>query len=91
MLYEVITVAAAERAQRCGFDGVEVHGAHGYLIGQFLSPKYNRRTDPYGGALDHRARILFEKEGIEIVENPFHKKDNENDKRDQLQERNNFV
>lgn len=53
-------VLAAERAERCGFDGVEVHGAHGYILGQFLSSEINHRTDDYGGSLENRSRILFE-------------------------------
>jgi 2,4-dienoyl-CoA reductase-like NADH-dependent reductase (Old Yellow Enzyme family) len=53
-------VDAAARAQRCGFDGVEVHGAHGYVLAQFLSPTVNRRTDAYGGTADNRARIVVE-------------------------------
>jgi len=53
-------VAAAVRADRAGFSGVELHGAHGYLICQFLSAETNRRTDAYGGSLENRARILFE-------------------------------
>ena len=53
-------IAAAVRAQQSGYDGVEVHGAHGYVICQFLSETYNRRDDQYGGALENRARLLFE-------------------------------
>ncbi|MCB0968755.1 MAG: NADH:flavin oxidoreductase, partial [Ilumatobacter sp.] len=53
-------VAAARRAERAGFDGVELHGAHGYLLCAFLSPELNRRTDRYGGSLENRSRILFE-------------------------------
>lgn len=53
-------VSAARRAERAGFDGVEVHGAHGYIISQFLSPEINQRTDDYGGSLENRARLLFE-------------------------------
>ena len=53
-------VAAAERCQRAGFDGVELHGAHGYLLCQFLDLVRNLRTDGYGGSLEGRARILFE-------------------------------
>ena len=53
-------VAAALRAEKAGFDGVEVHGAHGYILCQFLSPVINRRSDRYGRSLENRARILFE-------------------------------
>jgi 2,4-dienoyl-CoA reductase-like NADH-dependent reductase (Old Yellow Enzyme family) len=53
-------IAAAKRAERAGFDGVEIHGAHGYVLLEFLSPKLNRREDRYGGSLENRARIIFE-------------------------------
>ncbi len=48
------------RAERCGYNGVEIHAAHGYLIGQFLSKNTNKRLDKYGGSFDNRTRILFE-------------------------------
>ncbi len=53
-------INAAIRAQKSGYDGVEVHGAHGYILTQFLSSKINKRTDKYGGSLENRARLLFE-------------------------------
>jgi len=53
-------IDAAHRCDRAGFDGVELHGAHGYLIGEFLSPEINRRGDDYGGSLESRSRFLFE-------------------------------
>ncbi len=53
-------VAAARRAERAGFHGVELHGAHGYLICAFLSPELNHRDDRYGGSLANRSRMLFE-------------------------------
>jgi N-ethylmaleimide reductase len=51
---------AARRAQAAGFDGVEVHGANGYLLDQFLRRGSNQRTDAYGGPVEHRARLLLE-------------------------------
>ena len=53
-------VQAAIRAKECGYDGVEIHGAHGYILTQFLSAKINDRRDIYGGSLENRARLIFE-------------------------------
>ncbi|EQB15548.1 hypothetical protein L288_00180 [Sphingobium quisquiliarum P25] len=53
-------IAAARRAEKAGFDGIEVHAAHGYIIGEFLSPEVNLREDRYGGNPENRARLLFE-------------------------------
>jgi 2,4-dienoyl-CoA reductase-like NADH-dependent reductase (Old Yellow Enzyme family) len=52
--------SAASRARAAGFDGVEVHGAHGYLLNQFMSPYTNHRDDAYGGSLEHRLRLIRE-------------------------------
>lgn len=54
---------AAIRAKKAGFDGVQIHGAHGYLLSQFMNPVFNKRDDIYGGSIENRARIVFETYG----------------------------
>jgi 2,4-dienoyl-CoA reductase (NADPH2) len=53
-------VGTAERCQRAGFDGVELHAGHGYLIDEFLTPSMNTRTDGWGGSIEGRARLLVD-------------------------------
>ncbi len=53
-------VQAARRAKQSNFDGVEIHGGHGYVFSSFLSPYYNKRDDEYGGSLENRARLLLD-------------------------------
>ena len=61
---------AAKRARDAGFDGVEIHGANGYLIDQFLQSKTNQRTDAYGGSVDNRNRFMLEVVGAVAAEWP---------------------
>lgn len=64
-------ITAAKRAERAGFHGVELHGAHGYLLAQFLDAEHNRRDDGWGGGFDDRSRILFELiDGIRAATGP---------------------
>ncbi|MDP3907040.1 NADH:flavin oxidoreductase [Novosphingobium sp.] len=64
-------IAAAVRAERAGFDGVELHGAHGYILAQFLDAENNQRTDGYGGSFENRKRIILEViDGIRAATRP---------------------
>jgi len=53
-------IAAALRCEKAGFDGVEIHGAHDYIVCEFLNRDYNQRTDQYGGSVENRARLLLD-------------------------------
>jgi anthraniloyl-CoA monooxygenase len=66
-------VAATERGERCGFDMLELHCAHGYLLASFISPLTNRRTDDYGGSLENRLRFPIEVFTVMRAAWPAHK------------------
>ncbi|OOS24260.1 NADH:flavin oxidoreductase/NADH oxidase family protein [Moraxella pluranimalium] len=64
-------IGAAKIAEQAGFSGVQIHGAHGYLVSQFLSPHHNQRSDKWGGSLENRMRFLVEiYQGIRAVVRP---------------------
>lgn len=64
-------IHTAQIAEKAGFSGVQIHGAHGYLVSQFLSPHHNQRTDKWGGSLENRMRFLVEiYQGIRAVVSP---------------------
>jgi len=60
-IYTIITkfAVSAKLAKKAGFSGVQIHGAHGYLVSQFLSPRHNQRTDQWGGVLENRMRFVL--------------------------------
>ena len=61
-------VDSAKRAVRAGFDVIDIHGAHGYILNEFMSPMSNKRTDEYGGSFDNRIRLTLEVvDGIRAV------------------------
>lgn len=60
LAFEKDFAEAALRAKQAGFDGVQLHAAHGYLLSKFLTPYYNRRDDQYGGSIENRSRFLVE-------------------------------
>ena len=57
---ELFATAASNAVQKAGFDGVEIHGANGYLIDQFIQDVSNKRTDEYGGSIENRCRFALE-------------------------------
>lgn len=64
-------IAAAVRAEKAGFDGVEIHGAHGYVLAQFLDAQNNQRSDGWGGSFEHRKRMILEViDGIRAATRP---------------------
>lgn len=52
--------SASRRAKESGFDGIQIHSAHGYMLSQFISPYYSKRTDEYGGSMENRSRLIVE-------------------------------
>ena len=58
-------IASAVRAKKSGYDGVEIHGAHGYILCQFLSSSINKREDEYGGSLENRSCLLYKSDAAD--------------------------